>query len=910
MADDSGVVVDDDENNIVTKFIFNTCGLLQPTMHRVVIAAACAGLASIFVRNSPHDDVRTCVDDEVVHLIPLITGSSDEFYIQPMMPYVGDVDVMVHRSDQLAIPDGYPPPSRLPAEFHSRVAAYEIVDSEYPGYVYLSWAYFLTEDSNTGRYDAVRYDDRHFVYHVSNYVGQGGIHGPAYTIDLHHADANRPLDAVFCMRCLSWPPQAADWPTRHRNYDWPDSATVDHVVNNGCDVVYVAHCQCRQDKWISMYQSRLSFSRAEIVLLNSWMPVHQIVYHMLRFFIKTQQLTDNKDSSGTKIFSNYHIKTLTMWACEVKPQKWWTDDMNLVTICVRLFHIFADWLKKKFCPHYFVNNCNLFYDTEQSEIIASHFMSITESWLSMWFVSNYLRKCAQLCPDRVLRLFDDLSMSTNLQNVVSAVVDWRLNRAQYDLCRVWLEAEYHVSCDIPVFSLTVRSCGVWINELAKIDPCLCDYFTAVAFLHVSNRIAKHSLSDELMDVLATVLGQFVGKRRYCHQLSSELSLSQAVILMKVVVANNSRSTLHQIEFELSKAYLYRALRCKDSDSDSIYCLSNVYLAFLYYSSRQFQTTIDHCTLVMRSQDHSQCSSHVIQGDVLPKVDDHIDTVLGLAVFYQYVRTAALNQQQTQYVSVFTTELFAHYLYIRCLSVMKCCQFTQMLSTDEVQRHTKYIIDNDRLFIADVLLLQSVKTLQELNCRYKSLSQQHQYLAINASERETTELDELLEQSAVEHLTTFRHLETKQFGSIVTIVTTDFEALYTYKRGDYHQCLQLSTQNVHTLMYADDMPYIWTHPEFVQLMDDDIVSLTVLTLILDPGCRYGSKERTRNICIYQLPLSLYVMTQCQLKLHHSATSLAQTLHYIEVAQRRTPLDYLVLKLAERKVMIYLRNSVQS
>jgi len=78
-------------------------------------------------------------------------------------------------------------------------------------------------------------------------------------------------------------------------------------------------------------------------------------------------------------------------------------------------------------------------------------------------------------------------------------------------------------------------------------------------------------------------------------------------------------------------------------------------------------------------------------------------VLGLAVFYQYVRTAALNQQQTQYVVVFTTELFAHYLYIRCLSVMKCCsQFTEMLSANEVQRHTEYIIESEQLFTADVL----------------------------------------------------------------------------------------------------------------------------------------------------------------------------------------------------------------
>ena len=125
----------------------------------------------------------------------------------------------------------------------------------------------------------------------------------------------------------------------------------------------------------------------------------------------------------------------------------------------------------------------------------------------------------------------------------------------------------------------------------------------------------------------------------------------------------------RIEIELSKAYLYRALRCEDSDSDCIYCLANVYLAVLYYTTRQYQTAIDHCTLVMRSQDHSQCSSHVVQGELLPKTDDGVDIVLGLAVFYQHVRMAALNQQQQpQHVTMFTTELFAHYLHIKCLPV--------------------------------------------------------------------------------------------------------------------------------------------------------------------------------------------------------------------------------------------------
>jgi len=479
MADDSVVVVDDDESKIVTKFLLNTCRLRQPSRHHVQAAARCSAFAAAQDTNlSEH------------RYIPLITGSSAEFYIQPMLSFVGDIDLMSHQSSQLALPEGYQPPTELPAEFYSYVDVCQIIDSEYPGYVCLMLSYLLTEDSDTGKYHSVGLPCSlpNFISMKTDHLTTEVIHGPAVTLPASEHDLSS--DEVPCVRCLSWPLQAADWPTRHRNCDWPDSATVDHVVNNGCDIVRVAHPLCRQDEWMSKAQCRLSFSRAEIVLLNSWMLVQQIAYHMLRVFVKTERLTDITGSTGTKIISNYHFKTLMMWACERKPQSWWIDDMNVVSICIRLLHILSDWLQNKTCPHYFVNNCNLIYNTDHLEVIVSKLSSITESWLSTWFVNNYLRKCAQLCPDRVSQFFDDVSTSMKLRNAVSAVVDWRRISALTDLCSVCHKAKYYVSLLLCNYPLTLQSCRVWMNELVKIDSCFPDYFTAVAFLHVANRIKK------------------------------------------------------------------------------------------------------------------------------------------------------------------------------------------------------------------------------------------------------------------------------------------------------------------------------------------------------------------------------------------------------------------------------------
>jgi len=546
-------------------------------------------------------------------------------------------------------------------------------------------------------------------------------------------------DSVRCLRCLSWPPQAADWPTRHRYHYWPDSATVDRVVSNGCDVVGAVHHQCRQDKWISRNQWRLSFSRAEIVLLNSWMPVQQIVYHMLRFFMKTKRLTGGDASEA---LSNYHIKTLMMWACELKSSSFWTDDLNLVRVCAELLHVLSVWLSDARCKHYFISSCNLICNIFGAELTASQLMSIDEPWLSTWFLNNYIQKCSLLCLENVSNLFSDINTNTKLQSAVSAVVDWRigLNTALVDMCHVLQLAEFVIPHGVSVWSLAAQSCVCWLRDLAKRDTYLPVYFTAIAFLEVAYNILRNGFTNKLMDVLSTVVGQLVNIRRHASQCSSELSLSKATKLMKIV-ASSLRGTIRLIATELS----------------------------------------------------------------------------------------------------------------------------------------------------------------------------------NANDLNTSELVKLLQHFAVEHPTAYRQLVAREFSSVATIVTTDFEALYTYKYNSYQQCLQLSTQNVHTLLYAVHRHDIPIFPVFTQFLNYDIVSLTALILIVNPGCNsYIScvnprcRHQAGNVCISQLTLSLYLMTQCQLKLHHSVTSLARTLDYIEVAQRRHPveltLNHLTLKLAKRKVLMYIQQSL--
>ena len=288
----------------VTEFLLQTCRRCPPSQSKHAVEAAL------------YCGFNSKVDPERID-IPLITGSVAELYIEPILPLVGDIDIMYHFNTQLAIPRGHPPPTQLPAVFHNRVTVCEIIDSHLPGYVYLVIRYLLTECSDGGNYVAESVSNTSLQclkqYCKNAAKANYTIHGPAIVARL---TVVLPVDLVHCVRCLVWPSQAADWPTRHRNYNWPDSATLDRVVSNGCDVVGVAHRQCKQHEWMGTYQHRLSFSRAEIVLINSWLPVQQIVYHMLRYFVKTERLTDCADNHEAGTLSNYHIKTLLLWACD------------------------------------------------------------------------------------------------------------------------------------------------------------------------------------------------------------------------------------------------------------------------------------------------------------------------------------------------------------------------------------------------------------------------------------------------------------------------------------------------------------------------------------------------------------------------------------------------------------------
>jgi len=220
--------------------------------------------------------------------------------------------------------------------------------------------------------------------------------------------------------------------------------------------------------------------------------VQQIIYHTLRYFVKTEELTDCADNHEAGTLSNYHIKTLMLWASEIKSSSSWTDDINLVRICVQLLHILADWLTYGHCPHYFINCGNLVDSLFNLTNIRDQLILVDDTWLSKWFAHNYIRKCLQLsdCPQNISRLFDDVTTSIKLQNAVSALVAWRQERSLLDLWMAFYVAEFSIPMFVYNNPMTARSCICWMTQWTAIDSCFSVYFRAVGFLHVASRLLK------------------------------------------------------------------------------------------------------------------------------------------------------------------------------------------------------------------------------------------------------------------------------------------------------------------------------------------------------------------------------------------------------------------------------------
>ena len=409
-----------------------------------------------------------------------------------------------------------------------------------------------------------------------------------------------------------------------------------------------------------------------------------------------------------------------------------------------------------------------------------------------------------------------------------------------------------------------------------------------------NILWKTTLIDLAAPTLCSMIKKSADERRkllrsnIMSRDSCRVSPLQKAVTVMEILANKRRSTREMTAIDLSKAYLQLTLNCNECYCDSTYCLANVYLAVLHYTTGQFQTAIDHCTLVTRSQDHSQCSLHVVQGNILPKIDDDIDSALGLVVLYQYLRELAVNEHhQKEPVNVFTTEIFAHYFSIKHLLVARCCLVPKAQEKQSVQAAKLHLREEVKLFCNSIMSVPRLRVSDMMLCKLPNNRMTSNFLSSNCDRRQ---LVSLTRRFSLQQLLTYRHLILPR--DIAMIDISDFLALYLYRCHLYERCEQLCQQRICELIDADrcTTPRVsTTYHEFVQLMDVDVVSLFGLIALMD-------KSRIQSwfsdlVTVTQLTLFLYLFTACQIELDPETktdadvlSSLAISLDWIAAAQK--------------------------
>ena len=920
----------------VTKFMLDTCRFSTneyakyvPFVHFV---------ARVVVGNTNDENAEV-----------LMSGSSVEICIKPMLSCIGDIDIMTALCKHLAIPQGYAPPIELPGHYQDTVNVYEIIDSHQPGFVYLRFSCTLRK-ADTGRYVVVKKENKNIKYgtifqhriidkgevqkdaqdKLQRYMNQeilensaieqfllciaGKSHGPALNAmfnsnvtEVYKSMLLSNADVVPCLRCLIWLPQASDWPKRCRNHGWPDAATIDMVVSNGCDVVGAVHPLCKQDEEMSSEQWRLSFSRAEVTLLNSWTPVQQIVYHMLRVVVKQEVLAKtNADDSDLPKLSNYHIKTLMLWECEQKPQSWWSAESSFIKLCSALLHTTYDWVTDRHCQHYFINDCNIldhFLDDASTLTIRNTMKSIAdESFLSSWFVENYIRKCAERCPSEVSILFQDISSNDKLEKAVQAVVDWNQKSMSKELYAERYKSEAMIQTVVVSCRRDAAGIMMYTKEIQNnFDLRLLDYFVALTSLRVAFTISTQSLTEELLEILwmlfdpcSAAVGETDTNGGPMYRIRRAIKLAR--------LNNVGSNALEMLYNEMSKAYLHHSLA---GGHEFTYCVVHVLLAALCYKSGHCQAAVYHCEEVLNGEHHG---AHNIGAEFLPSIDDNVDSVFGLVLLYDHMQRRALNNRPESNLASITTKLLADYLYSQCSKEAnpKC---------DKLRNYRQHLSETNHLLLCDVLLFKELNTQLDKCSEMFDGNEKVDDATPASNSTDTGLLVTVLELVTLEKLKliSFRQVVVAELHSDQYPVLNEFEALHAYRCGLFKVCFEMCRKHVNMLLRAGrsrNQLYAIGVPQLASLLDDELVSLFGIVGILHPSLLLLLLQFPDYPEISVLTLSLHLMIQCQKKLRKDCTArdTLQLVRYVHdkmfPADSQNFVDRLILKLTYRSLKLYI------
>src|SRR6218665_1391025 len=769
------------------------------------------------------------------YIIPC--GSHVEFYIRPLLTCIDDVDYLIAYSHEIVFSGECPV---LPSDMSGladTISCYKMEPYEkYPGFLRLiswgklnfNWKYKeyefnYTPDTNGYAWvDMNKPRDDYFFLTLNRMTLnlQKTISGPAIN---QRGSENvyiiEGTDFVRCAWCPQWPTEAQGWIKRPRSSGWPTIDIVSKVVQNGCHVVCVNHRSCRDDK----LQWRFSFSLAEVILLQSWTQIQQIVYHLLRFFAKRELIQQNCPKDD-EVLCPYHLKTLMLWTCEDRSSKWWSSS-TVISVCSELLQRLLEWLKRRFFPNYFIPEANLFQDQGNSEILEKTVGQLNKfrnaGILCNWFVENYIlffirsymkpmEKLSHFV-DYMLPMFEFWKMN-QLKSVELYFVrgflfsEWNCRCIVREGCNTGLRQCLMVQCK----SRSLNSIDHWSpnkHEL-KIDrryrklPTLSNasFFTyhdhLLYVLHIVYGLGCSEISWDgnlFVEFVTTVSMQPKIVRSQYHNFpkpyttqNSQFEFLCAQNLMANLTGSNSRSEFQLLSL-MSKEFLNKALKNHHSVSIGIVPAALSYLAVIDFGLSDYQEVARLCSVVLIDHTSAKDKETLNAGCLL--FTDDIARIVGLCVLQKSITECNLyNINRRLYLDLrVSPEVLAHYL-----SVLLAERMSKQSNFYHDLINLSFPMDLNLNSLIKHKCISTMKLFSRCNaarqivyCRPDSLIESD---ASGVNPSIVKVLDVLME-FAVENVTSFYNVIRKDFG--VNCNTADcYRALYLYKCRQYEQVLHL------------------------------------------------------------------------------------------------------------------------
>ena len=594
---------------IISKFVFTTCQVLpRPNMPSFFAMIIKSGIGSIKLGGPG-------LAQRELHS----TGSAAEFYISPVLPCIGDVDIMNYRKCEVAKPEAV---ADVKEGVH-KICRDDTLPVQNPGYVrvFCTWSNINGDDGNL----APNLAPDHLEPHPEN-VGIVAKHGPAMKgpimmemTEFRHRPwvISNECDLVSAMRCSPmWLDVVREWPSRRREFGWPDEATIAKVVQQGIDIVPVSHRDCKDSE-----QWRYSFSRAEVTLINSWTPSQQIVYHMLRYLAHNDDELYSVYKDGS-IISNYNIKTLMLWECENHSPEYRdfrnSSNKGLIGICCDILKLMDICLRDRQCRNYFMPQSNLMDHSMDSETVQKvlkrlKYFSIDEN-LSRWFVEKYIRKAMEdsdmFSPAVLDEMMSDIE---KLSDGIERYFEWnekflkelKRNELTMECMSSLIDQRTRDPVDALVHLLA-------LEDLPKVDKHLLDYNNAVVLLYMATDFKYGpDLSIEIRKHYSLILALF-GSGTETECLANmwdkdaeddvehcSVTLQRAIMLMGYI-DKQSATADRLILAELTRECLHEALEFAQKSSS---CVSGaVVLSATEYLANNFKLSSSDTNSAMEQTD--------------------------------------------------------------------------------------------------------------------------------------------------------------------------------------------------------------------------------------------------------------------------------------------------------------------